>query len=190
MDKKIATLIEALCDRPLAAGGLELSASPRHSAAANAIGQPANASPNAVPDPESDVDRVATVLASILSGMHVATARGAFDEAALRAAAVRLDAQSALAFLERMERSPETAPVHLVEQILAAVAPQQPTSSREASRGILRDAGRLMVHVALANRGRGYRAASRWRTVVVGLLGKPASGAGWRSPSVGSQDLD
>jgi hypothetical protein len=168
LDKKdIATLIEALCDRPLAAGRPELSAPPRHSAVAEVIGQSAKAPPNAVPDPESDVDRVTTVLASILSGMHVATARGAFDEAALRSASVRLDARSALAFLERTERSPQTAPVHLVEQILAAAAPQQPTSSGEAEPRVF--------SAVLA----GSWSIRRWRIAAAGIVLLVAGGLSW-----------
>jgi hypothetical protein len=169
LDKKdIATLIEALCDRPLAAGRPELSARSRHSAVAKVIGQSAKAPPNAVPDPESDVDRVTTVLASILSGMHVATtARGAFDEAALRSASVRLDARSALAFLERTERSPQTAPVHLVEQILAAAAPQQPTSSGEAEPG---------VFSAVLS---GSWSMRRWRIAAAGIVLLVAGGLSW-----------
>lgn len=138
MDKKeIAALIEALCDRPLADGRLELSALARRSDVAKAIEQSAEMSPNAVPAPESDAEKVTMVLASILPSIDAETARGVFDEATLRSAAVRLDAQSALAFLERLERSQQTAPVHLVEQILASAAPQRPTSSSEAEPGIL-----------------------------------------------------
>jgi hypothetical protein len=168
LDKKdIATLIEALCDRPLAAGRPELSAPPRRSAVAKVIGQSAKAPSNAVPDPESDADRVTTVLTSILSGMHVATARGAFDEAALRSASVRLDARSALAFLERTERSPQTAPVHLVEQILAAAAPQQPTSSGEAEPGVF--------SAVLA----GSWSMRRWRIAAAGIVLLVAGGLSW-----------
>ncbi len=44
-------------------------------------------------------------------------------EATLRSAAARLDTESAFAFVDAIEQSPQTAPSHLVEEILAADRP-------------------------------------------------------------------
>ncbi len=45
---------------------------------------------------------------------------GSLEEATLRSAAARLDAEAALAFVDAIEQSPQTAPAHLVEEMLAA----------------------------------------------------------------------
>src|SRR4029077_20978331 len=68
-------------------------------------------------------------LASILSGTATAAQCHEFQEAARTLGAARLEAQSALAFVEGVEQSTRAAPAHLVEQVLAS-AGRAPSRSR------------------------------------------------------------
>jgi hypothetical protein len=63
--------------------------------------------------------RITAALASILSGTATDAQCQAFQEAAMRSSAARLDARSALAFVDGIEQAPATAPAHLVQQLLA-----------------------------------------------------------------------
>jgi len=119
---EIIDLIEALCERPLedcqADSPAELQAFCRE--AAKALSQAGNASTRRGPDTLADADRYTAALAALLSGSDAEPARRIVAEATLRSAAARLDAGSALAFVDAIEQSPQTAPSHLVEEMLEA----------------------------------------------------------------------
>lgn len=119
---EIIALIEALCERPLEDGQAdppaELQAFYRE--AAKALSQAGNASTRREPDTLADADRYTAALAALLSGSDAEPARRTVAEATLRSAAARLDAGSALAFVDAIEQSPQTAPSHLVEEMLEA----------------------------------------------------------------------
>jgi hypothetical protein len=119
---EIIALIDALCERPLEDGQAdppaELQAFCRE--AAKALSQAGNASTRRGPDALADADRYTAALAALLSGSDAEPARRTVAEATLRSAAARLDAGSALAFVDAIEQSPQTAPSHLVEEMLEA----------------------------------------------------------------------
>ena len=119
---EIIALIDALCERPLEDGQAdppaELQAFCRE--AAKALSQAGNASARRGPDTLADADRYTAALAALLSGSDAEPARRTVAEATLRSAAARLDAGSALAFVDAIEQSPQTAPSHLVEEMLEA----------------------------------------------------------------------
>jgi hypothetical protein len=103
-----------------------------------------------------DPGRITAALASILSGTATAAQYQAFQEAAMRSSAVRLDAQSALAFVDGIEQAPTAAPAHLVEQVLAsaegvpsgaivAEASRRPQRWRVAPRGRMAAACALLL---------------------------------------------
>jgi hypothetical protein len=118
---EIIALIEALCERPLAERQAEppaeLLAFCRE--AAKALAQK-DASTRRGADTNADVDQYTAALAALLSGSDAEAPRRTVAEATLRSAAARLDAESALAFVDAIEQSPQTAPSHLVDEILAA----------------------------------------------------------------------
>jgi hypothetical protein len=119
---EIIALIDALCERPLEDGQAdppaELQAFCRE--AAKALSQAGDASTRLGPDTLADADRYTAALAALLSGSDAEPARRTVAEATLRSAAARLDAGSAAAFVDAIEQSPQTAPSHLVEEMLEA----------------------------------------------------------------------
>ena len=119
---EIAALLEALCERPLAdgqaEGTAELQAFCRE--AAEALSQAGDVMAGAGADSGAEADRLTAALASLLSGSDADSDRRTLAEAVLRSAAVRLDAQSALAFVDAIARAPLAAPAHLVDDMLAA----------------------------------------------------------------------
>ena len=135
----IAVLLEALCDRPLTGDQTGLSADvlALYLAAAKVLEQSGGTLPASMLDPIGDADKLTAGLASILSGLDAKAIRGVFDEAALRSGAVRLDALSALAFLEGIGQSPQPAPAHLVERVLASdvASSASPIALREGAAG-------------------------------------------------------
>ncbi|MFB9264098.1 hypothetical protein ACFFWD_13095 [Bradyrhizobium erythrophlei] len=165
----VASLIEALCDAG-ADGQAEAStamlALRREAAKAlldSALLDRAGADDAAVVDP----DRVAATLAALLSGADA--------EAALRALAdraMRLNAESAFAFVDAIEQSAEPAPSHLVEDLICAAVPA-------TSRGTAAPSLRLRI----ADR---FWPAQRWRLVgacVAVLIASAASvSLYWEAP--------
>ena len=139
MDKNdIAAKLEALCDRPFAGDedGHPLDAQALASRAARALShtdaeQPGAIAGQAEAGRAESPGREAAALASILSGTATGAQCHAFQEAAVTSGAARLEAQSALAFVDGIEQTPLKAPVHLVQQVLAsaAVAPSRPRPS-------------------------------------------------------------
>lgn len=192
MEKKdILALLEALCDRPLSGHQAVPSAeSPAlYPAAAKPPEQSGNAPPTFILDPARDADKLTAVLASILSSKDAESAQSVFDEIALRSTSIRLDAQSALAFLDGLERSPQSAPNQLVEQVLAPAAPERPATPHEREAGVF---SAMLVR---------YWSAWRWRVaaactvlLVAGGLSSsvywehagPTPGSGPSSPEAGT----
>jgi hypothetical protein len=118
LDKnEIAALLESLCDRPFAA---DPQGPPVTDASAGESAPAPSETPGAAAIQADDPGRAAADLASILSGTATPAQCQAFQEAAMRSSAVRLEAQSALAFLNRIDATPLAAPTHLVAQTLAS----------------------------------------------------------------------
>ena len=132
MDKnKIAALLEALCERPFAGESQGRphdqpdtagpTAQPRMRVAGEPMAAASPAPAAAAPAPAvSGGAPGAAELAAILSGTAADAHAQAFQAAATQSAAVRLDAQSALAFVDGLDQAPLAAPPGLVEQVLAA----------------------------------------------------------------------
>ena len=130
LDKnEIAALLEALCERPFAGDqdGHPLDAQALASRAARALShtdaeQPGAIAGQAEAGQAESPGREAAALASILSGTATGAQCHAFQQAAVTSGAVRLEAQSALAFVNGIEQTPLKAPAHLVEHVLASAA--------------------------------------------------------------------
>lgn len=129
MDKnEIAALLEALCERPFAGGpdgrppavasraGRALSHADADEEQSGSMAGGAEAGQAESPGRET------AALASILSGTATDAQSQAFQAAAMTSGAVRLEAQSALAFVDGIEQTPLKAPAHLVEHVLASAA--------------------------------------------------------------------
>ena len=86
--------------------------------------------PGATPIQVDDPGQAAADLASVLSGTATPAECQAFQEAATTSSAARLEAQSALAFLDSIEAAPLAAPAHLVAQSLASAGGGAPSSAR------------------------------------------------------------
>jgi hypothetical protein len=169
---EIIALIDLLCERPLAdrqaEPAAELQAFCRE--AAIALSQANDASTSREPDTIADVDRYTAALATLLSGSDVETARRTVAEATLRSAALRLDAESALAFVDAIEQSPQTAPADLVEEMLAADRAKRPDSvPREG-------AGASALWSLIAG---GSWSARRWRMATACMVLLVAGVASW-----------
>jgi hypothetical protein len=121
LDKnEIAALLESLCDRPFA-DDPGRSPAMQDMAKRGALGLSHAATQQGVPsDAPDDPGRATAELAAILSGTATDAQCHEFQETATTSSAVRLDAQSALAFVDGIEQAPAPAPVHLVEQVLGS----------------------------------------------------------------------
>jgi hypothetical protein len=124
LDKnELSGLIEALCDAPLDGGtapSAELLALRREAAKVLA---------EAGSDALADSEALTAALAAVLSGSASEAAHKALAELASRSAAVSLEAESALAFVEATEQSAKTAPAHLVEEIFETEAAASPRAA-------------------------------------------------------------
>jgi hypothetical protein len=125
LDKKeLAALLESLCERPFVGDQegrpLDVEAIARRAAHAlsHAEEEQFGSMAGQAESPQAgDPGRDTAALASILSGTATEAQCQAFQEAALTSDAVRLEAQSALAFVDGIERAPLRAPAHLVEHV-------------------------------------------------------------------------
>lgn len=121
-DQDITTLLQSLCEHPLADAQTEppgeLLALCRK--AATVLLQDSHGKLDRAADSIADTDRVTGALAEILSRDNAEQARHIIEVAAARSAAVRLDVQSALTFVNAVEQSTQSAPAHLVNEVLAA----------------------------------------------------------------------
>ena len=122
MDKnEIAALLESLCDRPFA-DDPGRSPAMQDMAKRGALGLSHADTQQGVPsDAPDDPGRATAELAAILSDTATDAQRREFQQAASTSGAVRLDAQSALAFVDGIEQAPVSAPAHLLEQVLGSV---------------------------------------------------------------------
>jgi hypothetical protein len=165
---RITALLEALCERPLAGDQTEpadLQAFCRK--AANALSLSGDAGTGS--EPAADVDRLTAALAVLLSGVDSDDARGTVEDAVLRSEAARLDAQSAIAFVEATEQSTEAAPADLVEDMLAADRATAATAPARAS-----DGARFWSLLA----GRSW-SARRWQLAAACIVLVAAGTASW-----------
>jgi hypothetical protein len=178
LDKnEIAALLESLCDRPFAAdpqGPPVTDASADESAPA-----PSSETPGAAAIQADDSGRAAADLASILSGTATPAQCQAFQEAAMTSIAVRMEAQSALAFLNRIDAAPLAAPAHLVAQTLA-FAGDAPSRARPGfwSRLVHRPGRQVAAACAVMLMAGGVSWSLLWRGDLTGdrVPVSPASG--------------
>ena len=143
-NKKIAALLESLCERPFE--GDPQGRPPGMSAMGSRIAQalsdaqaPRSGSasePAASSRPADEPARLTAELAAILSGTAAVAPCQAFQEAAVTSGAVRLEAQSALAFVEGIEQAPLAAPAHLLEQVSDARGRQRRRRHRPQHRPV------------------------------------------------------
>jgi hypothetical protein len=157
VDKKdIAALLDGLCERPLAdakaAPSAELQA---FCGAAKKALSPADDIPAAAADDNAQADRLRAAFAAVLSGESAEGARHVVEDAALQSAGFRLDAQSALAFVDALEQAPLSAPAHLVDEMMTADATRAAPSAVQPRQTAIATIGSLI--------GRGSWSARRWR---------------------------
>jgi hypothetical protein len=126
---EIAALLEALCDGPPDHGGPELQALRLEAAKALLHARDADGDSSASPTVD---DAFMLALAALLSGSDTEATRRLLAESSMRFPAVRLDVESALAFVESISRSAEAAPTHLVEELLAADTIRSPRQEAAA----------------------------------------------------------
>lgn len=112
---EIAALLESLCERPFE--GDPEGGSPAVAATASDIAQALSKADAERPE---NPGQPGAELAAILSGSPTEAQCCAFHEAAVTSGAARLEAQSALAFVDGIEQAPLAAPAHLVEEIVAS----------------------------------------------------------------------
>jgi hypothetical protein len=118
----VAALLEALCERPFEGDqeGQPLTVQAIASRAAQALSRADEVQSVSGAGQAGNPGQVTVELASILSGTATDAQCHAFQEAAAASGAVRLEAQSALAFVDGIEQAPLAAPAYLVEQVLAS----------------------------------------------------------------------
>jgi hypothetical protein len=159
---EIAALLDALCEHPLADGDAEpspeLAAVCREATKALTQAGAAPSDTGAIVDP----DRLRAALATLLSDADVEGAHRTVVDAMLNSAAARLDAQSALAFLESIAQSPRSAPAHLVDQVLAPETARRTGSADQRGHAALANIWRLVAG--------GSWAARRWRAAAACAL--------------------
>ena len=120
-ENKIANLLDSLCERPFADGP---QSAPVHERRVPQP-QPARLDPprragEGTAAGEAAASVTAGELAAILSGTAAPAQVEAFHQAAADSDALRLEAQSALAFVDGIEQAPLAAPAFLVQQALPA----------------------------------------------------------------------
>lgn len=171
-------MLESLCERPLTEGQTEppaeLLALCRK--AATVLLQDSHGKLDREADSIADTDRVTAALAEILCRDN-AGARHIIEVAAARSAAVRLDIQSALAFVDAVEQSPQSAPAHLLNEVLTAdhTGSTRPTAPFASVRTT-----RIWSHIAGS-----FWSVRRWRIAVacaVLFVAGVASWSVWQRP--------
>jgi hypothetical protein len=199
-NKKIAALLESLCERPFegdsqgpAAAGLPAMGSRIAQALSDTKAQRSGApSGSADSGPADNPGRLTAELAAILSGTAGAASCHAFQEAAVESGAARLEAQSALAFVEGIEPAPLAAPAHLVEQVLAP-ADGAPATSKPGIRSRIahgrpgRRPAQVVAACAVMLMAGGLSWSLLWRPAELGLDGAatPTATNHKEAPSLG-----
>jgi len=188
LDKnKLAALLEALCERPFEDDpqgpppAVPVMGS-RIAQALSAAERSGAASEPAASGPADDPGRLTAELAAILSGTAAAAPCHAFQEAAVTSDAVRLEAQSALAFVEGIEPAPLEAPAHLMEQVLvpaggATATPKPGIWSRIARGRLGRRPAQVVVACAVMLMAGGLSWSLLLRPADLGPQGGPAPAA-------------
>jgi len=110
--KDIASLLDALCERPLGGEGDALS--PELEALCRRAVEVMSGETGAPSDPVADPDRLPGLLAALYAGDAAEAERDALARAAADSAEVRLDSEGALAFLDGLEERLEPTPAHLL----------------------------------------------------------------------------
>ena len=198
-NKKIATLLESLCERPFEGDpqGRPPAASAMGSRIAQALPnieaqRSGSASEPADSGPADNPGRLTAELAAILSGTAATAPCQVFQEAAVASGAVRLEAQSALDFVEGIEQAPLAAPAHLLEQVLApgggAPATSKPGIWSRIARGRLgRRPAQVVAACAVMLMAGGLSWSLLWRPAELGLQGAavPTATNPKEAPSLG-----
>jgi hypothetical protein len=149
--REIIALLDALSERPLAG---DAGASARLTAfcreAVAALAQDERAADRGI-ETVADTDAVTATLAALISDTADVQARELFAAAAAHSAALRLDAESARAYLAAVDASPRQAPAHLVAEFTAGAGGAAPRAGASGAGPLARIAG-------------GDWLASNWRT--------------------------
>ncbi len=116
----IASLLDALSERPLAGEGEALS--PELEAFYRRAAEVVAREGELPPDWAADPDKLPALLAALHDGGGSEAERDAFVQAAADSAALRLDSESALAFLDGLDGTLEPAPAHLLAGLETAAA--------------------------------------------------------------------
>lgn len=112
----IIALLEALCERPFAEDPASDPAVLRALCREAAVVLATDA--GVVPSPR-ETEQLTASLAALIAGRGSAEERAVLIDALSRSAELRLNAESAHVFVDRLERAPRTAPADLVEEVLA-----------------------------------------------------------------------
>ena len=127
--REIVALLEALCDRPLGAGGAndpaQLQALCRGAADVLARAQPDRSDTETV----AETDRLTALLATVLSGRASEADRALLAETLAGSPTHRLEASPAPAYLDAIEASAQPAPAELIDELLRGDAPNKPNFS-------------------------------------------------------------
>ena len=127
--REIVSLLEALCDRPLGAGGAndpaQLQALCRGAADVLARTQPDRSRTETV----AETDRLTALLATVLSGRASEADRALLAETLAGSPVHRLEASSAPAYLDAIEAAAQPAPAELIDELLRGDAPNKPNVS-------------------------------------------------------------
>jgi hypothetical protein len=149
--REIIALLDALSERPFAG---DAGASARLTAfcreAVAALAQDERAADHGI-ETVADTDAVTATLAALISDTADARARELFAAAAAHSAALRLDAESARAYLAAVDALPQQAPAHLVAEFTAEAGGAAPRAGASGAGLLARIAG-------------GDWLASNWRT--------------------------
>jgi hypothetical protein len=126
--KDITSLLDALCERPFAGEGGEIPPAVEvfYQRAAEVVAQGDVLPP---PNDSENVDAFAATLAAIYSGQETVAQRSAFERAAAESPDMRLEAESALAFLDAIGQTLEPAPAQLTQALTAASVEPAPKQS-------------------------------------------------------------
>jgi hypothetical protein len=168
---EIAALLDAICERPQDDSGAGISAELQALCiqAAKLLSERNQA--GCGPDSAADSEQLTAALAIVLSGSDAEAARRTVQEAASRSSAMRLDVESALAFVDAIERSPQTAPAYLVEEVFATGrAGAAPRRAPERDSGLARARSRFT--------GISWSSA-RWRTAAACVMLLIAGAGSW-----------
>lgn len=116
--REIIALLESLCEQPFAGEGADPS-DRLQALRREALGLLSRAGQGETRETVVETERLTALLATLISGEGDAPAREKFAEAMARSATLRLDAESALAYVDAIERSGDAAPAHLLDELVA-----------------------------------------------------------------------